>query len=1156
MATLNSTIRTRLFRLFQEGLVTDVDEPTAIWNTIFRKGIFQVRWYTATQPAAFSNPELKTQVSEPQYWVIDGLDECKSYYSLLTLLNGEKPSFSLRIFVTSRAVPGMQRWQQTIGNFTALVRIDIPVQATLYDIGCFVTSRIVSLPAEDDTQREQLAHTIIDRSNASFLWTRLVVDELENVYTHERVAEVLEKIPQGMSCYYERSVRTMANNADKHVAKAVLIWTSMASRKLNLSELSQALKLDLNIVLPGAKRAIEGLCGQLVTVDQDSGTIGLLHPTGREFLLSEAAGEFSVSQPLAHKRIALVCLRLLLSNEMRPPRNRRFLEEQRPPLSPMLDYALAHFSEHVAEASPEGSALLEALNGFLKTHVLSWVERLAMRGDLHSITRASRNLSSYVIRIAKHRGSPMSDAEKNVRSWAVDLGRLVTHFGEALLRRPSVVYLQVPPLCPSSSAINRQFGKTAGALDVLGERKATWDDRISFVSFGDKQPTEISCGGRLIAVAMWFGGMVLYDDRSGQKQGAIRYGKSVDRIHVIDGGVVSCSWESVKLQDLDGGIVWEVKSPMNGQWLCLGSWGQSIFGVSTYGRLLQWDRSSGDLLGDQAFTYQNHQSPNPSPGNTLPHRVPSLAAVSPDMQVIALAYRGGSICLWDIRSHKFIDWAQDGRSWEPKMVLFNSNPNVSLLLVIYEDHKMTLFDSWSGALVKTRTLPQLVGVVSASCSPDGQKLVTADNVRNIRIWDFGSLKLLYHVVSQSPGSMVSFTSDGARIFDVIRSGMRIWSPALLEANPAEHDRSADGASEDALDLETTILNAEPAKSVVLSVHPTLPVVISGKENGQVIAFNTGREAGSTTVLYSHPEGTYVRKVAVSPNHVVASCDGLNNLQVWAINSSFMKADKLLFETHITGHIQQLCFSFNGEYLLVATAVSDSVYHVQDGVRTGIQTFETQERQLWCWLILPPTKTDGEGNRPTFSLLVDGILRCYDAQEFPKVVGEGTDIHLDYSLQEGQKATHYDIAVAGCNLTQSFLVLEVRHYGKGRPSTVFLFNLDTSTRKSARSPGFTLYPEHSALSRRFQHFLGFGGGETMARVDGMVFLHENSWICSIDLGRVDGRHYDYKEHFFMPDDYLSNRVGDLFWVWPVKTAGGEIVYSLGKELACIRNGLTC
>ncbi|KAH6651315.1 NACHT and WD domain protein [Chaetomium tenue] len=1130
MAASNTAIRMRLFQLLQEGLVVNVDEPTAIWNTVFRKGIF------------------KTQLSETQYWVVDALDECERYQGLLSLLNGEKPNFPLRILVTSRAVAEMQRWQQTIGKSARVVSLDIPLQATLQDIHCFVASRIASLPGEDKAHREQLAQTIIDRSNASFLWARLVMDELENVYTYERVAEVLERIPQGMAAYYERSIGTMAKNADRHVAKAVLTWTAMASRKLTLSELSQALKFDLNIVLPNTKRAIEGLCGQLVSIDQNSDTIGLLHPTCREFLLSEAAGEFSISEPLAHEMIAMVCLRLLTSNEMRPPRNRRFLEEQRPPSSPMLHYALVHFSGHVAEASPGSSNLLAAVDGFLKTHVLSWIERLAMGGNLHSITRASRNLSSYIGRTVKHRGPPMDDIENNISSWAVDLGRLVTHFGEALLQRPSVIYFQVPPLCPVNSAINRQFGNAAGSLQVLGKRKDTWDDRISFIAFGDKRPTAISCGGGLIAVAMWFGEMVLYDDRSGQKQGAFRYGKSVDKIHVVDGGVASCSWDSVKLQDFNGGVIWEHESPMNSQWLYLESWRESIFAVSTSGHLLQWDRLSGDLLGDQAFPYKSHQSSNPPPGNMLSHRVPSLAAVSPDMEVLALAYRGGSVCLWDIRTHKFVDWAQDGRNWEPKMMLFNANPDISLLLVIYEDHQMTLFDSWSGALVKTRALPQLVGVVSASCSPDGRRLVTADNVRNIRIWDFESLSLLYHVVSESSGSMLSFTSDGARISDVIRGGMRIWSPPLLEADLAADHSGADCADHDGINFETTVLKEESAKSVVLSAHPTLPLVVAGRDNGQVIAFSTGHEADNTTALYSHTEGTYVRMVAVSTNHVVASCDGLNTLQVWAIDASFTKANTLLFETHITGHIQQLCFSSNGEYLLVATAVSDSVYQVQGGVRMGLQTFETKERELWRWLVWPPMQPDGEGNRQTFSLLADGVLRSYDAQEFPKLVHE-MGIRLDYSLQEGQRATHYDSTMVG---NQSLLALEVRHYGKGPPSTVFLFDLGKST---PESPTVTLYPEHSALSRHFQHFLGFGGSEEMMGAQSMVFLHQNSWICSINLSPGDRQEYHYKKHFFMPDDYLSNRVGDLFWTWPVKTAGGDIVFSLGKELSWVRNGMT-
>ncbi|KAI1488962.1 hypothetical protein F5X96DRAFT_684526 [Biscogniauxia mediterranea] len=90
------------------------------------------------------------------------------------------------------------------------------------------------------------------RANACFLWARLVLDELETVYSNESILQVLESIPEGMVPYYERTI-------------------AASSRRLTVTELSQALWLDIGAQFGNAKSAVEALCGQLVLVDEKSG---------------------------------------------------------------------------------------------------------------------------------------------------------------------------------------------------------------------------------------------------------------------------------------------------------------------------------------------------------------------------------------------------------------------------------------------------------------------------------------------------------------------------------------------------------------------------------------------------------------------------------------------------------------------------------------------------------------------------------------------------------------------------------------------------------------------------------------------------------------------------------------------------------------------
>ncbi|MBE3042466.1 hypothetical protein IMZ48_07780, partial [Candidatus Bathyarchaeota archaeon] len=319
-----------------------------------------------------------------------------------------------------------QRLVRLLEPTTAVKVMDIPENDSVKDIERYITSRVESLPVG--------RVAILRKSNASFLWVRMVMDELENVYSAESITHVLRDIPSGMVPYYERIVKAMGENKlEKHITVAVLTWVVGSSRRITLSELSQALTLDINTVLPNPKSAIEGLCGQLVKI-HSSGTVDLVHATAREFLLRPTAGEFIISTPVAHKRIAMACLKLFSSREMQPPRNHRLMPQPRPRAepSPLLDYAITQLFEHVHGASIETDELLLALDRFFKTNVLSWVERLAGKGDLDCLVQASRNLKSYLDRRVKH-SSPLSDPENNLAKWSTDLSRLVTKFGEALL---------------------------------------------------------------------------------------------------------------------------------------------------------------------------------------------------------------------------------------------------------------------------------------------------------------------------------------------------------------------------------------------------------------------------------------------------------------------------------------------------------------------------------------------------------------------------------------------------------------------------------------------------------------------------------------------------------------------------------------------------
>ncbi|KAI0839441.1 NACHT and WD domain protein [Hypoxylon sp. FL0890] len=1117
MAISNATIRQKLISLHEDGSSFDLDDARTIWTKIFKKGIFQV------------------QVRTPQYWVIDALDECNKYQEFFTMIRGERPSFPLRIFITSRKVPDMQRLYRPLEGSVTLSCIEIPVKDSMDDIERYICSRIENLPIDTIADRKDLASKILQRSNACFLWVRLVLDELEQVYSNESILQVLENIPEGMVPYYERTIRAMAENKlEKHISRAVLLWTVASSRSLTISELSQALHLDINTVLPSAKSAVEGLCGQLVSTDTGSGLVSLVHPTAREFLLSEAAGDFRITKPTAHERIALACLQLLSSAEMQPPRNRRLLgaNPSRKEPSPFLNYAMTQFSEHIYSASAETDKLLLAIDRFFRTNVLSWIERIAQKDDLHCLIRASKNLKAYLDRRAKYR-SPLNSQVRNIDSWATDLSRIVTKFGAVLLQDPSSIYFIIPPLCPSNSAIYQQFGKRPDGLVIVGFKDSAWDDCIASVNFSeDSIPAAVSCGENLIAVGMESGDINLYNHRSCQKMGSIHYKYPIDLIHLTDKYVAACTTRSVVVRDLEGNMIWEKR--IRFRCILLDSSEDSLIAISQHGHLLKWSLSNGTLLKDQTFIYRNHDSDTEP--NALASKAPSLATISPDMELLAFGYRGGTVCLWDLETGELIGWAVDDENKLASILLFNPNPNINLLLVIYTNHNLSLYDTWSGSLVNSYKTSTDMGILSASCSPDGRTLSTIDTHGNLQIWDFESLSLLYHVLSPAASfRILSFTSDGSSLVDATDSNMRIWSPATLVRKNVEEDNSV---SDDAVQLATIEGQYESlrmSRITALCAHPRLSIIFAGKYTGQVIIFNT--ETGQqVSDLYSHSPTAFITELAVSKNNYIASSDANGDLLVWKLatsTSSMLNCESLLLRASLSAQVTQLCFSADDSFLLVATARSDTVYSMKDGSCVGSLSFEPHERHVCRWI-----RGLSQGGEEEFLLLNNHVLKRYSANTFPTKL-DHPEINLEYDLAVGDVETGINSALI--QPESQVLLLEVHHNsGYLSSSTVFLFDLKCVL-DGAGTP--TLRPLNDLLPRCSRHFIGVS-----QRTKSLVFLHRDSWLCSIDIGNTLAR--QFSRHFFVPNEYVPSNHPVL----PIKSADDNIVFCLHGELAIVKNGL--
>lgn len=1022
------------------------------------------------------------------------------------------------------------------------------------DIERYISSRMTELVVESASEKADLMQQILAKSSGSFLWVRLVMDELRMLTATKSMTEVLAGIPKGMTPYYERIVAKMAENErEKHISKVILRWVVSAARPLSTLDLSQALDLETQTSFPSISAAIEVLCGQLVYIEKQTDLVHIVHATAREFILSSSAGEFQVTRAAAHELIALTCLQLLCSRALAPPRHRRFLTDKRHVSEGLLKYAMSHFSEHVHGAPSESARILIELDRFFRSNIMTWIDLQATRGDLHGLIRAAKDLTAFLERRAKH-VSPLNQQlqAKTVEGWSVSLSRLATKFGKALLASPSSIYFLIPPLCPTNTVVFKSFGRSPDGLALLGAKTTDWDDCIATIDFKDRTASAVACGVTQLAVGMECGDVFLFHHRSFQHESTILTKYPIDLLHFVEpaGYVAGCSNKFLTLWSRKGEVIWETR--LRSRCLFLASTSTELIGITEGGRGLTWDLTTGKLLEQHNYPYQQPDLEDAQGVDyrTVPFRAPGFVSMSPDMEVLALGYRTGPVCLWDFKQKVFIGWAMDENNGVANHVLFNPNPNVSLVLVAYGGSPLGLFDSWSGSLIQyfDPNPGKHNNYASIACSPNGNTLATVDVRGTLRVLDFESLTPLYQV--QTPAlsfRSLTFTSDGANIIDVTDSDMRIWSPATLVRKTIDEEASTSEIDHSALAVvEGKYESVRGAKITAIHAHRSLPIVFSSNNQGGVLAYYS-KTGVKGTILYRHPHQAYVKEIATSNTDLIASCDVNSFVQVWSLDlkdQTAVRVRTMAASMRLHAPIRQLLFSPSGKFLLVSTTESDHVYLAQDGEVVGSRVFTREDRCAWRWLT-----PDGPSKFDEFMLVDNSQLQRYSAPNFPSLAVESmfsSIITLDYNSGDGCAPTSFDSATF-VRKAQT-LLLAVRHQASHVSSSkLYFFRTPEELSQSGWDLGnMTLQPFAHMLSSECDRFIGMSSNGKRA-----IFLHADSWISSVELNNDNPQEYSqYTRHFFVPGE-LTRRTDEIL---PAITCDDDVVFCLHGDLSIVKNGL--
>jgi WD40 repeat protein len=1141
MAIMNVHVRSKLLLLIDRGVRFERDNAKSIWRKV-------------VEPILINNGTF-----QPQYWILDALDECSDISSFFTILSKLDPQIPVKIFVTSRRLESITAGFAQLEkdpSFGPLLSAEIQMQDTRDSVHQYLRSNQHKIHAGTEQERADLIIRIIDRAQGCFLWVRLVLEELSTAWTMSQIERVLSDVPQEMDELYSRAVELLLARPAHSViiAKAILTWTICAIRPLTTAELQSALQLDIGTTVQDPEDAIPSLCCQLVHVDKN-GRVLIVHLTARTFLQERGLESSLTFCPIpGHQRVLRVCLGLLNSDAMKPPKARRGAGAARggaraaakerasnQPEPALLNYAAFHFAEHMRRTTSNNEIVSPLLHEFLGKNVFTWIEFLAKHSSLDVLTRTADMIKNYYQRQSKY-FPPLGEQVQLADAWTVDLHRLVAKFGTILVRRPSSIHSLIPPFCPGSSAVSTVFGKPLRRIQVVGIEDTGWDDRLSCIDSGGPQCYAVASGEGFFAVG--FGSsVVLHDAATCQRWKELKHGDVVRHLGFDRTGnwLVSAGRRSLKVWDLEGGgntPRFAFSAAHDVLTISLQDEADGLIAALKNHTTVRWSLESGEVVSEVIW-----RSAFADEGKF--RRPPLLAAFSPDESILAIVYRGRPIVLWDLAEDDLFGLvgreSQDlgslplGSNTSPSSLVFHPDESVPLLVAAYEDGDLCLFDYDELQLLKMMEANAQI----VACSPDGTILATGNSAGMVQLLAFETLQLLFRVNAVDYGIRdLAFSADNLRLIDARGTQCNVWEPSLPSGRARADDASSNWAPTEPRIVG--LLDGE-VEITTMATEESSRWFFVGKSDGSVWLYRTS-DGKSERLLYRHGYDMSVELMAWGDSgKVLATADSSGRFIVSYIARNDATGgfadpiERIDIRRDIHGHhtaaISQLLLNKSNDLLLVSTAESDAVWDLNQGVK--ISTADFDPRPPFRWANNPLDETErvliGTASAEVWDwksckLKIPGDhLRWLP--EFPATSDpESRRVKCVSEAPRGGIFVEYSDLYSG-NSTVAAYLLHSRHLQPGRADRL------------VPSDAFT------SVIQDLAHFIGICGSK-------LFFLDKRFGICSIDF--LDGERPGFRHvnHCFIPNDWCNRRGPLRIHV----TGKGDILFARTEEVAVVKHAV--
>lgn len=1095
-AESNSDVRHAIVSMIEDGARIDPSDYRLLWNKLFIDCIF------------------KLESLKPQFWVIDALDECSSdgMPALVTLLSKLDPGVPLRVFLTSR--PSVRLGRLLAREKLPFAELRTGQTGSLHDIERFLDAKCSRI--QGTKSYRGLVPELLSRSNGIFLWASLMVDKLNDIDNMEDMAEALLGFPSEMDGLYSRVAESILSSPSRDLAICVLKWIICSPRPMTMGELAGALKTDINRTLMASPDQLEAITGGLVFVDEEL-RLHLMHDTTSSFLTRQRDGLW-IDRPSAHSRIAEICLEILCGGDFTPPKSPRSAASAlRKTTSPLASYAAANFGYHLLHSSLASDTSLVLLDKFLRSNVLSWIEKLSRSGDILILRQTIHWLKAFLARRAR-RDQTVSAEVQAAAAWLKDIHHIVTSFHSCLIASPISIHFLVPHLCPPSSLARQLFAKPTTRLRITGVREEKWDDRMACYLFSET-PTSVACCERLLAFGLR-NGEIWVQHAAGfgtfEPLGPLVHGSKVRLLKFDSSNSFLASCSARKL------MLWDVRQSEGASFPC--RWARDL-DFTPDQVLFSKDGELLTLADPREKTLTAFRVADGSQGKTVrlctssdselldidqpmaSQLDPAQIRVDPHNQLAVMTHRNASVSVWDLSAGGKIGYFEkeggyDGsRPLLPVLdVVFNPIPELELLAISYQDGDVVVCNPWALEEVAKYHLRFSLDILA--CTPDGRVLAGAARDSSINLFLFETLQLLYRV--QSPNerfwtSGLAFSSDNLRLFEIRGPCCNVWEPLAL-ASHSLYDVSSE------LQAEEFVLE-ESVASRTCSFHWESIAAIQPTERNLIFV---GRNDGIIDIL-AESTGNSIKKLQLHGSRTPIKHMDWNeskNILLSVDRSCHCIVTRLSFDNEDGAPHASVLLDHRDRSVTTQALLSPDASKVLILSSEALKVVMIDEGSVKLEIISPTSGFKFCATHPSDSSLL--------------MVFGGTHIHLFDWNSLDRLSTAEGIPIVGPeaplpDLNGSWAVSS----GSTRPA--YLVH-----RLTSHAAGFAAVDLAQVTRETREVELRVHTFDTL-RVQAMVgvcrstlyFIDMEGWVCSIDVRNVPQVGH-YLRHFFMPPSWQTGR----------------------------------